>query len=47
MKEALVEVKDLIIIFIFTFVINSTDMFFIFWLNLNVTTIFAPNRWIL
>ena len=48
MKEALSEVKDFIIIFIF--IINSTDMFFtivIFWLNLNVTAIFSPNRWIL
>ena len=47
MKEALVEVKDFIFIIIFTIVINSRDMFIIFWLNLNVTAIFAPNRWIL
>ena len=48
MKEALAEVNDFVIIFIF--IINSTDMFFtivIFWRHLNVAAIFAPNRWIL
>ena len=46
MMEALSEVKNSIIIFIF--IINSTDMFFlIFLLKLNVTAIFGPNRWIL